>query len=215
MASNVHNIQLFSEKSQEKILKCKLPFVVQLFLLSFTTWLDNSLLRELVAASENESAIKLVNEFDSFIDDSQPVTSYPVPAPSQLMIPLNDSDYTVVATIHSKSLEETTLKQIKDTKMLLVDRWQITENSIQLIALQAQFGYLYWLIPKTVAYLIKNYDVMLKDGIMISVFPGTFFSDDYDSVIRKLAVGPFSFLMSCSQDNKTVSSTMYILFVLF
>ena len=166
-------------------------------------------------ASENESAIKLMNEFDSFIDDSQPVTSYPVPAPSQLMIPLDDSDYTVVATIHSKSLEETTLKQVKDTKRLLVDRWQITEHSMQLIALQAQFGYLYWLIPKTVASLIKNYDVMLKDGIMIFVFPDTFFSDGHDSVIRKLALGPFSFLISCSQDNEMVFSTCaYYLFCL-
>jgi len=113
MASNIHNIQLFGEESLKKMLKCEMPFLVQLYLLSFTSWLDNSLLRKLVAASENEAAIELVKKFDSFIDYSQPITSYPIPAPSQLMIPLDDSDYTVVATIHSKSLEETTLKLLK------------------------------------------------------------------------------------------------------
>jgi len=92
--------------------------------------------------------------------------------------------------------------------MLLIDKWLITEHSIQLIALQAQFGYLYWLIPKTVAPLVTHSDVMLKDGIMIFVFPNTFFSDDHDSVMRKLGVGPFSFLTSCSQDNEMVCTNL-------
>jgi len=213
MASNIHNIQLFSENSLKKMLSCEIPFLVQLYLLSFTTWLDNSLLRELVAASENGAAIKLVKKFDSIFLYDHHITSYPLPTPSQLMIPLDDSDYTVVATMHSKSLKETTLKQVKDTKMLLVDRWQITEHSIQLIAVQAQFDYLYWLIPKTVAPLVTHSDVMLKDGIMTFVFPDTFFSDDHDSVIRKLAVGPFSFLVSCSQDNEMVCTYLNFIVV--
>jgi len=212
MASDVHNIQLFSEEFLKKMLKCEMPFLVQLHLLSFSSWLDSSLLRELVTASENEAAIKLMKKFDSFIDYSQPITSYPVPAPSQLMIPLDDSDYTVVATMHSKSLKEITLKQVKDAKMLLVNKWQITEHSIQLIALRAQFGCLYWLIPKTVAPLVTHSDVMLKDGIMTFVFPNTFFSDDHDSVIRKLGVGPFSFLIPCSQDNEMVCANSTVVF---
>jgi len=201
MASEDHDIQLFSKKIKKKLSNYKEPFLLQLYLLSFTTWLDHSLLKDLVKVWKNEEAIKLLDKFESDIDSSLPVTLHPVPAPSQLIIPLDDSDFTVIATIHSKNLEETTLKQVNDIKKLLQDRWKITEHSIQLVALQAKFGYLYWLIPKTVAPLVTNCEVVEEEGIIIScLFPDTFFSDDHNSVVHKLAVGPFNFLITASKE---------------
>lgn len=208
MASNVNKIQLFSKNLLKNMQTCSEPFLMQLHLLSITTWLDNSLLKELVAASKNKAASELIIKFDSLINDSLPITSYPVPVPTQLIIPLEDSDYTVVATKHNRSLAETTLKQIKYIKMLLVHQWEITEHAIQLLALYTELGYLYWLIPKAVTQLVRQCEIqreLLKEGIiLISIFPETFFTSEHDEAVHKLFVGPFSFLVSCLQDNIVV-----------
>jgi len=201
-ASEVHNIPLFSKEFLKKITSCKLLFFVRLYILQFTTWLDNSLIKELILASKSEQAMKILNDFDTSLDYDQPITSYPIPSPSQLMVPLNDSDYTVVATKHTLNLRETTLKQIKDIKMLLIKNWQVTEHAVQLIALCATSSYLYWMIPKRVAHLVMQFGLkvqekLLEEGIvMTNLFPSTFFSDGHDSVPQNLSTGPFSFLSS-------------------
>ena len=202
-ASEIHGIPLFSEKFLKKITSCELPFFVQLYVLQFATWIDNSLIKELVMASESELAMKIFNKFDASLDYNLPITSYSIPSPSQLMMPLDDSDYTVVATKHTQSLREITVNQVKVIKMLLINNWQITEHAVQLIALCATSSFLYWMIPKRIAHLITQCGIevqhkLLEEGIiMINLFPSTFFSDSHDLVSHSLSMGPFSFLSTC------------------
>ena len=207
-ASEVHNIPLFSEQFLKKIKVCKLLSFVQLYFVQFSSWFDNSLIKELVSASKSELAIELVDKFNTLLDYNLPITSYPIPFPSQLIMPLYDSDYTVVATKHTQNLKETTLRQIKAIKMLLISKWQITQHAIQLIALCATSNYLYWLIPKRVAHLITQcrlevQEKLMEEGIiMINLFPSTcidFSDDDDDLIAHNLSMGPFSFFSSCLQ----------------
>ena len=210
MASEMHGIPLFSEQLLERLASCKLQFFVQLYLLQFSTWFDNSVIRELVIASLSTQAIELINSFTSSLDDSLPITAYPIPPPSQLMIPLDDSDYTVVATKHLQNLSETTLKQIKNIKLLLISKWQITQHAVQLMAVCSSSNYLYWLIPKGVTHLIMQYgletqeDLIEKGIIMINCLPVSFLSDGYDLMSHSLSVGPFNFLSSYSQSNNVM-----------
>ena len=202
-ASEIHGIPLFSEKFLKKITSCELPFFVQLYVLQFATWIDNSLIKELVMASESELAMKIFNKFDASLDYNLPITSYPIPSPSQLIMPLDDSNYTIVATKHTQSLREITVNQVKVIKMLLINNWQITEHAVQLIALCATSSFLYWMIPKRIAHLITQCGIevqhkLLEEGIiMINLFPSTFFSDSHDLVSHSLSMGPFSFLSTC------------------
>jgi len=120
------------------------------------TWLDHSILTHLVLVSQCEIAAELLQQFESLIDYTQPITSYPIPAPSQLMIPLDDSDYTLVATICDYCLEEETLQRIVDIKGLLVEKWEITDHALQLMAMHITQRILYWMIPKCVASMVED-----------------------------------------------------------
>ena len=43
MASDVHNIKLFTDSFIKKLFKCSHPNLLKIYLLPFITWLDNSL----------------------------------------------------------------------------------------------------------------------------------------------------------------------------
>ena len=82
---------LFTEQRLKKINSL---YLFKIYLLPLITWLDHSILKELVVASGSEDAQQLLNLFDSKIKSycSQPISSFPILSPSQLMIPLDDSE---------------------------------------------------------------------------------------------------------------------------
>ena len=79
--------------------KIKSLFLFKIYLLPFITWLDYSILKKLVMSSGSQDALKLLNLFDYKIHSYciQPIGSFPIPPPSQLTIPLDDSEYTLLA----------------------------------------------------------------------------------------------------------------------
>ena len=91
------SIPLFTAKCLQRFSNCKSVFCFKISLLPYITWLDHSILNELVAASGNDTAKQLLDQFDCKIDKDKSVTSYPIPTPNQLMIPLDDSEYTILA----------------------------------------------------------------------------------------------------------------------
>jgi len=205
MASDEHKIPLFSKKILNNLSTCNSHFHLKMILLPYMTWLDHSILKRVVSASKNEVALKKLEEFDSSIQYTQPISSYPLSAPSQLIIPLAASDHTVIATKYALPGTDTTLEYVKNIKLLLTKIWQITEHSIQLVAVNEALFYLYWLIPKTVASLIEDQNSLnkvqhqlLDEGIiMTSIFP----DEVLDKKLPNLAGGPFHFLTLYMQDN--------------
>ena len=187
MASDTHNIKLFTDSFIKKLFKCSHSNLLKVYLLPFNTWLDNTILKELVTvAYEKDDTLKLFE----FLDDNQPITSYPIPTFSQLIIPLDDSEYTIVATETVYDCNKLTLKDVKDIKELLKSRWELTEHAIQLAAID--YKCIYWMIPKQVKPLIEavNQD---SDGLGCNeIYVDTLLPDKFFSKFDQQKIGgPF------------------------
>ena len=194
--------------------KLKSLYFLKLYVLSFVTWLDHSILTELVTASGSEDAQQLLNLFDSKISSycNQPITSFPILSPSQLMIPLDNSDHSLLAIkFHPPSRGDATqgliiLQDVLNIKIIMKQNWEISNheiNSIQLVAVHAKLELLYWIIPKCLVEIIeKNLFSDWKSGIiMVAALPINFNSFEDDNSER--FEGPFSSLW---QDDTEVAS---------
>jgi len=147
MADQQHKIPLFSKQHLNLLDYCNDYFVFKIILLPFVTWLDHSILRQLVRASPCEVAKKMLEQFDSSIDYNEKFISYPIPSSSKLIIPLLNSDYTIAAIKCHFNFEEADLKKIINIRCLLTQRWKITDHAIQLIGVHMKHRILYWIIP--------------------------------------------------------------------
>ena len=143
MASDVHNIKLFNYGFIKKLFKCSHPSLLKIYLLPFITWLDNSILIELATAYEKFSVLELFCKFIHIIDDTEPITSYPIPIFSQLMIPLDDSEYTMVAVKTFQNCSKLVLKDVKDVKELLTSHWELTAHALHLVAIDYHYNCMY------------------------------------------------------------------------
>ena len=199
---------------EQQLKKIKSLYLFKIYLLPFITWLDHSILKELVVASGSEDAQQLLNLFDSKINSycSQPITSFPILSPSQLMIPLDDSEYTLlVMKFCPPSQGDTTqgmiiLQDVIDIRLMLKHKWKINSheiNFIQLIAVHGKLKLFYWIIPKCLTPVIKS-DLVhkWKSGIiMMAVLPPNFHSLEDNSEMLK---GPLSSLKFLWQNDSEV-----------
>ena len=194
MASNTHNIPLFTESFVNKLINCKSVFLLKILLLPVLSWFDHSILKELM--SENDSVTDLLTQFDSLIDPNKPITAYPIPTLSQAMIPLDDR-FTIVATKSFCNLESSSLEDIINIKVILTEQWDITDHAMQLIAICAKLKYLYWIVPECVVsvitHLSHNYEIQYKlwqKGITMTAILLNPYNDDLNIDTG----GPFSVL---------------------
>ena len=200
---------LFTEKWLGKIVSL---YLFKIHLLPFMMWLDYSILKELVKASGSEDAQQLLNLFNTKINSYriQPITSFPIPPPSQLMIPLDDSEYTLLAMEFCLASQEDTsqstivLQDVMDIKLTLKYQWQINSRnfcSFQLVAVNTKLKFLYWVIPKQLVEAINNNLVHeWRSGIIkMTVLPANLNNDS-----EKVNKGPFSSLNFLWQDDAKV-----------
>ena len=194
----------FTEKWLRKMSDCKSPFLFKIYLLPFITWLDHSILKELVAASGSDYAQQLLNLFDLKISSyyNQPITSFPLPSPNQLMIPLDDSDYTLLAMKFCPCSRDNTtrsviiLQDVMDIKLAMKHKWGMNNHeihSIYLMAVHTKLELLYWMIPKCLLKVIESnlFHDRRSGIIMMAILPTEFHSIEDKSEILK---GPFSLL---------------------
>ena len=192
MASNIHKVCLFDKHFLNRLVNVNSHFMLKLVLLPFMSWLDHSTLQQLVSASKSKFAVQLLQQFDLLIDHTQPVVSYPIPTLSQLMIPFDYSDYTLVATKCACDLEEVPLQKITDMKALLVSKWEITSHAMQLLAVHIKENILYWMIPKCIVSIVENktinhiirYELQNGGITMISILPTGLHLDENATVFK-------------------------------
>ena len=206
---NIH--PLFTEQQLKKL---KSLYFLKIYVLSIVTWLDHSILTDLVRESDSEDAQKLLNSFDSKIFSycNQPITLFPVLSPSQLMIPLDDSDFTLLAVnFHPPSRDDAQgviiLQDVINIKQIMKHKWEMSNHeisSIQLVAVHAKLELLYWMIPKCLVEVIEsNLFSDCKSGIiMLAVLPINFSS--FENNNSEGFEGPFSSLYFLWQDNTEV-----------
>ena len=100
--------------------------------------------------------MKLLDEFESKLDPLQSITSYPVPCLYSNMIPTDTSTYTILAVRCDKELYQCTLQYVYDVQSLMIEKCDITQHCLQLLAVRSDPTILYWTIPKCVVDLINT-----------------------------------------------------------
>ena len=202
MASHEHDISLFSTEYLSSLKECNQMSAILQRLNPCFNWSDHSVIHELVKVCNNLEATELLQQFDSQVDLSLPITEYPVPQPTPSMAPYNTAMQTVLAVKLNTELSKFSLQQVIKLRCLIQKRFQITEHCLQLMATKRSSTVLYWMITKCVSHLITSkimQDPSLHDSRVqeVCVYPGTLFVN-----VSTLKVGSLSFL---SQFNEMVS----------
>ena len=206
LANDTQNIPLFPNEYAEKLktIKHTSELIQQLSL--FNTWDNHSVLHIIAEASKIPEATLLLMQFDDRIDLSQPLTSFPIPAPSYNMVPYNHSTHTVLAVRLDLELNLSTLQNIFDARSLIQDQCKLTSHCLHLLAVtKTTYTIIYWMIPRSIAHLITASAIQFQsyyqeNGILqLAVYPGAMFCTE-----STLKVGPLSFLNQIEIDSKLV-----------
>ena len=204
LASETDNIPLFPTDYAEKLQDIEhTPELIQK-LSPFVTWDNHSILSTIADTSNIPEATMLLTQFDDRIDSSQPLTSFPIPAPSHHMVPYDNSTHTVLAVKLDLELYHSTLQNVIDARSLIQDQCKLTSYCLQLLAIaKTDFTIIYWMIPKVVAafaYLkvLENLKFFHQNGILqMALYPASVLLTN-----GTLTVGPLS---SFHQTDKSVS----------
>ena len=196
LASDTHNIPLFSTDYTERLQEIEhTPELIQK-LSPFMTWDNHTILSTIAETTSNiPEATMLLTQFDDRIDSSQPLTSFPIPAPSHHMVPYDNTSHTVLAVKLDLELHHSTLQNLIDARSLIQDQCKLTSHCLQLLAMaRTKSTILYWMIPKVVAAFIcskvlENPELFYQNGMLqMALYPGSVFLTD-----GTLKVGPLSF----------------------
>ena len=201
LISETHKISLFSTDELNMLNQYSQTSMLMKILRVHWTWYDHSILKTLLEVSNVHNAMKLLEDFESHIDYTLPVTNYPIPAVNHLMIPSRSSKYTVLATTYDcdTTIRYLTLQCVTDLKLKMISSFGITEHSVQLLAVNHTPAIFYWMIPKVVVPLVsirstvqKHLNMLKSSGITeVAIYPNSMFVMDHD-----LTVGPLSYLYS-------------------
>ena len=204
LASETNNISLFGPDYTEKLQKIEhTPELIQK-LGPFMTWDNHSILSTIADTSNIPEATMLLTQFDDRIDSSQPLTSFPIPAPSHHMVPYDNSTHTVLAVKLDLELCHSTLQNVIDARSLIQNQCKLTSYCLQLLAIaKTDFTIIYWMIPKVVAAfayfkVLENLKFFHQNGILqMTLYPGSVLLTN-----GTITVGPLS---SFYQTDKSVS----------
>ena len=193
MASDTHNIPLFNASLIERMKNNPYPFIFKIYLLPFLSWFDHSILRELVKCSKVKEAIRLVKQFESYVDYmyNQPIASC-VPEFSHLIIPNKgeESGYALLVTKHfNKRHDETVMHDLPNIKEELTSHWKITHHVLHLVALHKALNYFYWIIPRKLRLLIdkRDQELICNKGIMIvTILPDNCLTDESSGSLQNV-----------------------------
>ena len=206
LASETLNIPLFPTEYAEKLQEVKhSPELIQK-LSPFMTWDNHSILSTIADTSNIPEATMLLAQFDERIDSSQPLTSFPIPAPSHHMVPYDNSTHTVLAVKLDLELYHSTLQNVIDARSLIQHQCKLTSHCLQLLAVaKTKRTIIYWMISRNVADLIAANALHLQNqyhqnGILqLAVYPGAMVC-----IESALKVGPLSFFNQIKVDTKLV-----------
>jgi len=176
MASDIHKITVFPPEFVNSLHKYKHTHSLLKILSSFWTWSDHSVLRTILKS--DETSLKLLDEYDSQLDPSYKIVSYPLPPPAHCMTPCDGSTHTIVAVKCAHQYYQCLLKHVFGVRSLIVEKCDITPHCLQLLATESSSTVIYWMIPKTIvtlmsAKVIEHSSYFGNQGIAeIDIFPG-------------------------------------------
>ena len=186
-ASDIHKINLFTADQIKRLSDSN----VLIELGALLTWSNFSILKSMTGCSGD--ATMLVDDYESKLDLLQQVTSFPVPCLYSNMIPSNTSAHTILAVRYNRELFQCTLQDIYDVQLMMVEKCDITQHCVQLLATRSDPTILYWTIPKCVVHLINanvplHSEYFFSRGILeVLVYPNILLSTGDDVCIGSLA----------------------------
>ena len=173
MASEHNDIKLFASYQLETLSQYDNAMLLRK--LCIFSWSNCSILRTLISCC-NEG-IKLLDKFKCSLDPSQLIASYPIPLFSADMIPSDTSTYTILAVRYKVELYESSLQYVYDVQSVMIEKCDITQHCLQLLAVRNDPTMFYWTIPKCVVDLINtnvplHSEYLYSRGIMeVMVYP--------------------------------------------
>ena len=190
-ASDVHDINLFSPSQLEELNEYNNTVLLFVKLSPLITWSNHSILR--VLASVCHEAVTLLDEFVCRLDPLQQISSFPIPHLSTDMIPSDSSAHTILAVRCDKELYHCTLQYIFDVQSVMVEKCDITQHCLQLLAVKSDPTIFYWTIPKCVVGLINtnvplHSEYLYSRGILeVLVYPDLLLTTSDDVCYGSLA----------------------------
>ena len=150
MASDAHNIRLFSSNQIEQLKEYKnTPLLLQ-ELSHLWSWSNHSVMRVLVGSCDE--AIKLLDEFDCHLDPFAPLCSYPVSE----VAPTAATTQTVLDLKFAKDVHIFTLQDLFDTCLPVINKCGVTPYCPQFLATTQDLVLTHWSVPCCVANLIHT-----------------------------------------------------------
>ena len=185
-ASDHNDIKLFSH--DQLVTFSQYDSTTLLRMVCLFTWSNCCILKSLVNFCSK--AVELLEKFESSVDPLQPIISYPIPCLSSDMIPSDTSTYTILAVRYKAELYECSLQCIYDIQSVMIEKCNITQHCLQLLAVRSDPTILYWTIPKCVVHLIAAniplYSEYLysKRILEVLVYPDLLLTTDADVCFR-------------------------------
>ena len=212
LASEGHKIPLFPTDHTEELKGINNFYELLLKLSPFISWDNHSILNTIAETCNISDAVTLLTQFDDRIDLSQPLTRYPIPAPSHTMVPYDNSTHTILAVKLDIKLDYCTLQDVIDVRSLIQDQCNLTSYCLHLLAVAKTISAtIYWMMPKSITHLITVNAVRCQEyfhekGIsQLSIYPGIVLCTR-----STLKVGPLSFFNQIDYDIKQVRISNYI-----
>ena len=192
MACEGKKIKLFSDVQMERLKENDNVLLMLQSLSCFFTWSNHSILRMLVTELSSK-ALQLLVEFDSRLDPLQSISSYPIPCFSSDMLPVDTSTHTILAIRCDQELYKCTLQYVYDMQSVMMEKCDITQHCLQLLAVRSDPTILYWTIPQCVVNIISNQvpqhsEYLYSKGVLeVLLYPQPWLSTGDDIVIGSLA----------------------------
>ena len=152
MASKKHKIKLLPPYSLYKLRKLRTSSAILKMMSVLWTWNNHSIL--MCLSDFSQVAQTLLEEFFSRLHLKFNVTKYPMLLPTPSTIPYNNNSYTILTLKFDKKLN-VSLQLVYEIQSVLIEKCEITEHALQLLAVQSSPLLLQWMISKYIVTIIN------------------------------------------------------------
>ena len=152
----IHKIKLLPSYSVHKLRKLRTSSAILKMMSIFWSWSNHSVLTCLAEFSEIAAA--LLEDFDSRLYLNFSITKYPISPPLPSMIPHNNNSSTILTVKCNRKLQ-VTLQLVYDIQSMIIEKCEITQYALQLLAVQSSPLELHWMISK---YIVTRINVNVR-----------------------------------------------------
>jgi len=161
------------------------------------SWIDHSILEELVSFSHSKAANKLLEKFKSELGQVPFLSSSTVPSPCPKMLPIDGQSRTLLTLTTDVKLLQCTLKYIGELKSQFSTLCGITRHSLQLVAVKQSSvvsTIFYWMVSKQLVPMIcakvqANCSLLQSSGLLeVSIYPNVVMATDGEVRLGPLAL---------------------------